>query len=259
MKKICILGAGHMGTWFTGELSHEYDVAVYDQNQEKIKDFSAALKLSSLEAVKDFAPDLLINAVSLHLTISVFESVLPFLDENCIISDITSVKSGLLDFYKNSGFKFVSTHPMFGPTFANIENLKNENAIIISESCEEGIEFFRKFYSSFNLDIHDYSFEDHDKTTAYSLSTPFISSIVFAAVMKKQHAPGTTYKKHMQIAKGLMSEDDYLISEILFNPNTLDQVEKINQRLSYLTHIIKGRDYDEMIKFLTKLRENIKD
>ena len=36
--------------------------------------------------------------------------------------------------------------------------------------------------------------------------------------MKHQEAPGTTFKKHMAIAKGLLSEDDYLFQEILFNP-----------------------------------------
>ena len=38
--------------------------------------------------------------------------------------------------------------------------------------------------------------------------------------MKHQEAPGTTFKKHMAIAKGLLSEDDYLLQEILFNPRT---------------------------------------
>ena len=76
--------------------------------------------------------------------------------------------------------------------------------------------------------------------------------------MKKIDAPGTTFKKHLEIAKGLLSEDDYLISEILFNPYTLKQIESINSQLSYLTHIIKARDYEEMEKFLIKLRENIR-
>ena len=76
--------------------------------------------------------------------------------------------------------------------------------------------------------------------------------------MKKIDAPGTTFKKHMEIARGLLSEDDYLLSEILFNPYTLKQIESINSQLSYLTHIIKARDFEEMEKFLLKLRENIR-
>ena len=81
--------------------------------------------------------------------------------------------------------------------------------------------------------------------------------MVFAACMKKQDAPGTTFRKHLNIAKGLLSEDDYLLAEIMFNPHTVKQIEDINSRLAYLTHIIRGRDYEEMQKFLNRLRNNI--
>ncbi|MGD9076428.1 MAG: hypothetical protein PVJ69_14520, partial [Desulfobacteraceae bacterium] len=74
---------------------------------------------------------------------------------------------------------------------------------------------------------------------------------------KKQEAPGTTFRKHLRIAKGLLSEDDHLLAEVMFNPNTVRQIEEINSQLAYLTHIIRGRDYEEMEKFLNKLRDNI--
>jgi len=75
--------------------------------------------------------------------------------------------------------------------------------------------------------------------------------------MKKQDAPGTNFKRHLAIAKGLLSEDDRLLTEIMFNPYTIRQLELINSKLAYLTHIIRQRDYDEMKKFLDKLRANI--
>lgn len=258
MKNICILGAGHMGAWLVEELCHDYEVAVYDPDIKKMKYFFNVTRMTEMSQISDFKPDILINAVSLNKTVEVFQEVEKYLPENCILSDITSVKTDIKDYYEKCSFKYVSTHPMFGPTFSNIRDLSNENAIIITESDEKGKEFFRKFYSSLGLNISEYSFVDHDKTTAYSLSIPFISSMVFAAVMKKQDAPGSTFKRHMQIAEGLLSEDDYLLAEILFNPNTLSQVEKINSQLSYLTHIIKGHDSDEIVKFFNKLRANIR-
>ena len=81
--------------------------------------------------------------------------------------------------------------------------------------------------------------------------------MVFAACMKKQEAPGTTFRKHLDIGKGLLSEDDHLLAEIIFNPYTVRRIEEINSRLAYLTHIIRGRDYEEMQKFLNRLRKNI--
>ena len=133
-----------------------------------------------------------------------------------------------------------------------------ESAIIISESDHLGKVFFKDLYNSLNLNIFEYTFDEHDETVAYSLSIPFVSTFVFAAVMKHQEAPGTTFKKHMAIAKGLLSEDDYLLQEILFNPRTPSQVENIRTELKQLLEIITNKDAEGMKKYLTKIREKIK-
>lgn len=255
--KILVLGAGHMGAWLVEELCLDHEVAVYDTDRRKLKYFFSVKRFLQPSEAEEFEPALLINAVSLANIHRAFNDVLPYLPEDCILSDIASVKTGMYEFYKRLGKKFVSTHPMFGPTFANVRDLSNENAIIIKESHEEGKAFFRELFRGLKLSIYEYTFEEHDQTIAYSLSIPFASSMVFAACMKKQEAPGTTFRKHLNIAKGLFSEDDQLLSEIMFNPYTVRQIEEINSRLAYLTHIIRGRDYEEMHKFLNKLRQNI--
>lgn len=255
--RILIVGAGNMGAWLVEALCLDYEVGVFDVDKRKLKFFFNSHRFIRADEISKFAPDMMINAVSLQHTFKAFETVLPFLPTDCILSDIASVKTGILDFYKRSGRRFVSTHPMFGPTFANIKELSEQNAIIIKESDEVGKKFFHDFYSSLHLNIYEYTFEEHDQTIAYSLSIPFTSTLVFAACMKKLQAPGTTFKKHMNIAKGLLSENDYLLSEILFNPFTIEQVEKINQKLIYLLEVIKARDTMELHKFFDELRKNI--
>lgn len=146
---------------------------------------------------------------------------------------------------------------MFGPTFASLSNLASENAIIISEGDHLGKVFFKDIYSELGLHIEHYTFEEHDRTIAYSLSIPFASSLVFGACMKHQSAPGTTFKRHKQIADGLMGEDDYLLGEILFNPNTPQQLEKIREKLAELQEIVERRDTVGMGKFLARVRENL--
>jgi len=257
--RILILGTGKMGAWLTEELCWDHDVWVYDTDPKKMKYFMHVYRLLSLEEIDAVRPELVINCVSLSNTVPAFDAVLPHIPADSILSDIASVKTNLFDYYKNSGHPFVSTHPMFGPTNANFRDLHDENAIIISESCEKGKEFFRALYKSVNLKLFEYSFEEHDKVVAYSLATPFASSMVFAACMKKQEAPGTNFKKHMDIAKGLLAEDDCLLTEIMFNDYTIRQLEIISSKLSYLTHIIRQKDYEEMTKFLNALRKNIAD
>jgi len=90
------------------------------------------------------------------------------------------------------------------------------------------------------------------------LSIPFVSTFVFAAVMKHQDAPGTTFKRHLRIAKGVLGEDDYLLQEILFNPYTGAQVAHIRTELKELSEIIDRKDSKAMAAYLSKIRQNLK-
>jgi prephenate dehydrogenase len=247
-----------MGSFFTDLLSFQHETAVYDVNPQQLRFVYNTYRFTTLDEIREFAPELVINAVTVKYTLDAFRQILPILPKDCIISDIASVKTGLKQFYKESGLRYVSTHPMFGPTFASLNNLGNENAIIITEGDHLGRIFFKDLYQSLHLHIFEYSFDEHDETVAYSLSIPFVSTFVFTAVMKHQEAPGTTFKKHMAIAQGLLSEDDYLLQEILFNPRTPAQVENIRVELKQLLEIIKNKDAEGMKRYLEKVRSKIR-
>lgn len=256
--RILVLGSGKMGSFFLDLLSFEHETAVYEKNPERLRFTYNTLRFTALDEIDEFRPELVINAVTVKYTISAFKEVMPHLPADCIISDISSVKTGLKDFYEHCGHRYVSTHPMFGPTFANLNQLSHENAIIISEGDYMGRIFFKDLYSRLGLNIYEYSFEEHDKTVAYSLSIPFVSTFIFAAVMKHQDAPGTTFKRHMNIAKGVLNEDDFLLQEILFNPYTSEQVEQIRTELKLLLEIIDNKDAEGMKEYLTKIRDNVR-
>lgn len=256
--KILILGAGKMGSFFVDLLSFEHETAVYDVDPKRLRFMYNTQRFTSLEEIRDFAPELVINAVTLKHTLDVFRQVIPYLPQECILSDIASVKTGIQAFYESCGRRYVSTHPMFGPTFANLGALASENAIVISEGDYMGRIFFKDLYNKLGLNICEYTFDEHDETVAYSLSIPFVSTFVFAAVMKHQDAPGTTFKRHMAIAKGVLGEDDCLLREILFNPRTGGQVSKIRDELKEMLEIIDRKDEEALNNYLKKIREHIK-
>ena len=255
--KILVLGAGKMGAFLTDVLCITHEVALFDIDPKRLRFTFNTLRMTKYEEIQNFEPELVINCVTLKHTIEAFKAVVPFLPKNCIISDIASVKTGLKNYYETSGMRYVSTHPMFGPTFATLDNLSTQSAIIISESDHMGKAFFKDLYNTLRLKIFEYSFDEHDETIAYSLSIPFASTLVFTSVMKPIEAPGTTFKRHMDIAQGLLSEDDYLLSEILFNPYTTQQLENIRSELGVLLNIIEQKDTHTMQEFLKKARKNI--
>lgn len=257
--KIAVLGLGHMGKWLVQELRTEHSIAVYDVDPGKLHSLPGVIKLSHVRELEAFKPDMLINAVSLQNTLAAFESARPFLPETCMLCDLASLKVSISSYYERSALKFVSVHPMFGPTFADMASLQEENAVIISESDPQGAGFFREFFGRLGVRVYQYSFLEHDRMMAYSLTTPFISSLIFASCLEQKAVPGTTFKKHLAIAKSLLAEDDHLLAEILFNVHSLPAVENIAGRLEFFKHLIMQKDYEEIGGFIDKLRMNLVD
>ena len=247
-----------MGSFFSDLLSFKHSVAVFETNPQRLRFTYNVRRMSSPDEIADFDPQLVINAATVKYTLEAFRMVIPYIGKECILADIASVKTGLPEFYAECGHPFVSTHPMFGPTFASLSNLQDENAIIISEGDHLGKVFFKDLYNELHLNIREYTFKEHDEVIAYSLSIPFTSTLVFGSVMKHQDAPGTTYNRHLAIARGLMSEDDFLLTEILFNPHTVEQIGKIRDKLETLKEIVARKDSNAMKEFLEQVRENLK-
>jgi prephenate dehydrogenase len=257
VQNILILGYGKMGQWFAHQLASEFNTAVLEKKGAGLNGNKGFRSIQNMNEIQNFKPDLVINAVNLELTKSAFNSIGKYLPEPAILADITSIKNGIRDYYKKAGFRFVSTHPMFGPTFGNLENLSNENAIIIEESDKEGRDFFENFYQSLGLKIHFASFEKHDELMAESLSLPFLSTLLFSANTHETNAPGTTWQKHQNIEAGLLSEDDSLIKEVLFNPYTKKKIQEMESSLKQISKFIENKNAGGFKKFLYQLRNKI--
>ena len=73
--KILIFGAGKMGSFFVDLLSFDHETAVYDIDPRRLRFMYNTLRFTSLNEIDDFAPELVINAVTLKYTLQVFETV----------------------------------------------------------------------------------------------------------------------------------------------------------------------------------------
>jgi prephenate dehydrogenase len=255
--KIAILGVGHMGSWLARRLSQDNEVAVYDKDREKRQPLTGVHSLVNPQDLKSYQPEMVINAVSLQHTVQAFVEVERYLTPGCMIVDVASIKGDIAAYYRQSGHPFASVHPMFGPTFADMELLKQENAVIITESCPEGRQFFETLFKGLGLRIFRYSFEEHDRMMAYSLTIPFASSMMFALCVDAKTVPGTTFTRHMEIARRLLTEDDHLLAEILFNPFSVAELHRMASGLEFLKHVINARDYGEVKTLCDRLRRRI--
>ena len=105
--KILILGAGKMGSFFIDTLSFEHEVGVFEKNPQRLRYTYNCQRFTELEEIREFAPELVINAATVKYTIPAFQEVLPYLPESCILSDISSVKTNLKEFYEGTGRRWV--------------------------------------------------------------------------------------------------------------------------------------------------------
>jgi len=255
--KIGIIGTGAMGRWFARRLMAEHQVLAFDREKERIGLLPKVIRASALTDFVPFQPEILINAVSIRHTEDAFRQVLPFLTQNCILADIASIKGALPQFYRNGDHPYVSIHPMFGPRTCGRRRGCRENMIIISESDQTGKGFFHRFSTRNGFEVWEYSFADHDEMMAYSLTLPFAATIAFAACINGTEVPGTTFSRHMGIARRLLTEDEQLLSEILFNPHSVGRLEKICMNMEFLKHVIRARDQEEIHRVLSRLQKNI--
>ena len=86
--KILVLGAGKMGSFFLDLLSFEHETAVYEKDPMRMRFTYNCQRFTTPEEIKEFKPQLVINAVTVKYTIAAFKEVIPYLTDDCIISDI---------------------------------------------------------------------------------------------------------------------------------------------------------------------------
>ncbi len=255
--RIAFLGAGKMGSWLAQQLLADHSLAIYDRVPARAAGVPGARILPALEELRDFAPELLVNAVPLASTLAAFAAAAPSLPKGCVLADLASVKGEIPGYYRRCGFPFASVHPMFGPTFGDLAALRGENAIIIRESEPRVAALFRGLFQRLGLSIFEYSFEEHDRMMAYSLSTPFACSLAFAAGIDRSVVPGTTFARHLKIAQGLLSEDDELLIHILFNRFSGEQLDQLASHLTTVRRLIEEKDTEGARRFLAQLRRNV--
>ena len=77
--RILILGAGKMGSFFTDILSFQHETAVFDVNPHQLRFVYNTYRFTTLEEIKDFEPELVINAATVKYTLDAFRKVLPVL------------------------------------------------------------------------------------------------------------------------------------------------------------------------------------
>ena len=68
-----------MGSFFLDLLSFSHETAVYEKDPLRMRFTYNCRRFTTPEEIRDFSPELVINAVTVKYTLSAFEEVMPYL------------------------------------------------------------------------------------------------------------------------------------------------------------------------------------
>ncbi len=230
-KKITIIGgSGGMGKVFGRYFKHHgFEVTLHARNEERLKDVATELSVNyefSLErSVKQ--ADIVMVTIPIKSTPEIIKNIGPYLKENALIFDITSIKKSVFEALEDLKNKFpvncISLHPMFGP---GIKDMKNYVMLVLkiggTDKYEIIINDLLELFRSDGMIITETSPDIHDKRVALTLGVPHMLNILFLNLLKNADEPlneltkytGTTFLLQKVFAESIIQREMEMFGEI---------------------------------------------
>ncbi len=168
--------------------------------------------------------DILIITVPIRNTMAVIQQIGPFMKQNALITDFTSVKElpvkAMLESCKCG---IMGGHPIFGP----ISDVRGQNFVICDIRLSEFSEWYIRFLEYCGLVLIRATPEEHDKTMAIVQCLTHISSINVGYVLKNagfdvklsEKFASPIYKIELYMTGRILEQDPQLYSDIqIYNP-----------------------------------------
>ncbi len=194
----------------------------------------------------------------------IIEKIAMVSNDGTIITDVGSVKSKICylgdQAVLNSGVGFIGSHPMAGSENSGMGhadlNLFNGKPCIITsteKSSRNMVEITKGFWKALNMNVYEFSPEEHDKAVAYFSHLPHLISSCLANNLEWKpkswrKISGNGIKDCTRIAAG----DPELWKQIfLMNKEPLMlALDDWENTLLKLREIIQNEDIDKILSFL---------
>ena len=194
--------------------------------------------------------------IPINSTPEIIKKIGPYLKENALIFDITSIKKvvfGALEDLKNMfPVNCISFHPMFGP---GIKDMKNYVMLVLKVGGTDKYEIIVKdlleIFRSDGLIITETSPDIHDKRVALTLGVPHMLNILFLNLLKNADEPlneltkytGTTFLLQKVFAESIIQREMEMFGEIqMENQQFLAILEMFEKLVKKYRKSIENKD-----------------
>jgi len=211
-KKVAIVGgAGKMGKWTADLLSASgHEIVVIDPAADN------GLTINDCKGC-----DIVIVSVPIHLTYSTLTQLDSVCDEDCLIFDLTSLKTPLVGRLTAMAKtrKVCSIHPMFGPSATS---MYGRNLIICDCGNRQAVEETMELFDDRGGNIRVMDITEHDGYMSYVLGLTHAVNIALFTVLQRSGysfedlltVSSTTFNKGLDTNRSVASEDPMLYYEI---------------------------------------------
>lgn len=288
IKKIAVIGAGGgMGSWFTKFFAREeFEVFTSDTDGKKLLRLKKEMKVHSAklsaegerlakqgfkrvnlaknnkEAVK--SADLILISVLLKNFEGAVQEISPWLKENQIVIDITSLKEKPVQIMHRFLRKNLTlgTHPLFGPvTEAGAEK---QNFFLTPTRKRE--KTFAKEFGGWlrkkGFNVIETTPKEHDRLMTFILGLPhFIglaagSTLAKLDVKKLKEVSGPSFKKLLDLVQNVAFSSFEFYSELHLELPEINKIENLfAKEIGLWQKIIKEKRAGKFIKKMAKIKD----
>ena len=273
MKNIGIISLGLIGGSILKGLNktNKYNLLAFSSNEktkQELKNYKNVIVISSLEELKQCSLVFICSPIS--KTVEQIQKISSFVNNDCIICDVASLKNNIMQQCQNLPCKFISTHPMAGTEKTGFENsfeemFNNAKWVIIQNNNQQENDI--NFVKEIICDLGAYPIITdeilHDKACALISHTPALISQALVCTLLNEDD-----EKIKELAKTLassgfrdttrlaMSNKDMIRDMLDFNNENIK--EALNAFIQNAQKLLNDKNfYEKTIEEIINLRKNM--
>lgn len=251
MKVGIIGGTGGMGRLFAPVFERSgFDVAVSGRSTP----------LSNRDIAEE--SDIVIVSVPIHDTVPVIEEITPFLREDQVLCDFTSVKSGPVTAMLKTDAEVIGLHPMFGPS---VSSLSGQTVISVPARCrKESADLLYSVFRREDATVIEMDAGEHDRVMGVVQGLVHFATLCVAdAVRNSGLSPeviipvmSPVYRIEMGLIGRILGQSPELYGDILMmNSESGVMAGKFSESSGKILEYVREHDYESFKALFEKNSE----
>ncbi|AEH06537.1 prephenate dehydrogenase [Methanothermococcus okinawensis] len=258
-------GTDGLGKWFARFLKNKgFDVVVTGRDTIKGKKVEKEIGVrytnNNIEASK--IGDIVMVAVPINITEKVIKEIAPYVRENCVLMDITSIKeipARAMERYAKDGVCVIPTHPMFGPS---TPSLKRQVVILTPSEKHKNNPWFDKikmFLEKEGARVIVIPPEKHDRIMGVVQGLTHYAYIALGATLKdlninikeSRKYASPIYELMLNIIARIIGQNPYLYADIqMHNPQIKHIHETFIKECNTIKQIVEKKDRESFAEIM---------